>query len=322
MRRRPLLPIALASLASAAGAQSLPTDPGLAEAVRAFAALGDDTACLIEATSPRGQLRVAHREDAPLFVGSCIKTFILAAWLQEVEAGRLSLDERLAVDDGARSPVSPVLGELTGTASARTVLEAMIAHSDNTATDIAIRRVGAARVREVIAKAGLAQTRIPESTRVMIATLLGEPPGQDMAWPAISAALDNMSGRTLRPVVNPYQTMVSTGRDLVAWYEAALRGRYFTTAASLAEFKRIQSMATAMPQLAPTDVMAYGKGGSISWNGQQALAVGGQMVAGPVRATFYFAINWAGDDDSMAPMAQRVVALSKAAMARVPVALA
>lgn len=321
MRRRPLLPLALASLASAAAAQSLPTDPGLAEAVRAFAALGDDTACLIEATSPRGQMRAAHREDAPLFVGSCIKTFILAAWLQEVEAGRLSLDERLAVDDGARAPVSPVLSDLNGTASARMVLEAMIAHSDNTATDIAIRRVGAARVREVIAKAGLAQTRIPDSTRVMIATLLGEPPGRDMAWPAISAALDNMSGRTLRPMVNPHQTMVSTSRDLVAWYEAALRGRYFTTAASLAEFKRIQAMATAMPQLAPADVIAYGKGGSITWNGQQALAVGGQMVAGPVRATFCFAINWNGDEATMAPMTQRVVAAARAAMARVPAAL-
>jgi beta-lactamase class A len=109
-----------------------------------------------EATAP---WRVTSEPDAELFVGSCFKTFVLAAYLQEVEAGRLDELEQLAVDDSVRSLVSPVLQNLTGTTQARSVLEAMIAHSDNTATDVAMKRVTPARVRQFISDAGLTKAR-------------------------------------------------------------------------------------------------------------------------------------------------------------------
>ena len=57
---------------------------------------------------------------------------MLATYLQEVEAGRLSIDEQLAIDDNVRSTGGAVFEHLTGTTQARIVLEAMIAHSDNT----------------------------------------------------------------------------------------------------------------------------------------------------------------------------------------------
>ena len=52
-----------------------------------------------------------------------------------------------------------VFDHLSGTASACTVLEAMIAHSDNTATDAAMRRVGVDNVRAFLLKAKLTTLR-------------------------------------------------------------------------------------------------------------------------------------------------------------------
>ena len=118
--------------------------------------------------------------DAELFVGSCFKTFVLAAYLQEVEAGRLDESEQLAVDDSVRSLVSPVLQNLTGTTQARCALEAMIAHSDNTATDVAMKRVTPARVRQFISDAGLTKARIPDSTRRIFSYIAGAPQGEDL----------------------------------------------------------------------------------------------------------------------------------------------
>jgi len=100
-----------------------------------------------------------------LFVASAIKTFILCQYLRDVEAGRLSEDEQLPVNDSVRHSDSVVLLDLTGTTPARSILEAMITHSDNTATDIALLRVGPNRVRSFIAAARLGATLIPDSTR-------------------------------------------------------------------------------------------------------------------------------------------------------------
>ena len=136
----------------------------------------------IDIDAPGNVWRVEHAADAPLFCGSCFKTFVLATYLQEVEADRLSLSEQLAIDDAIRSTGGNVFDHLTGTAPARIVLEAMIAHSDNTATDVAMRRVGADKVRAFIDRAGLKGARIPDSTRRYFSYVAGYPPGVDMGW--------------------------------------------------------------------------------------------------------------------------------------------
>ena len=109
-------------------------------AVGSFANLPVTTSCFIATDHPT-PWTVGHA-GARLFVGSAVKTFILAAYLRDVESGRLTLDQQLAINDDVRSPSSPVFMKLTGTTEARSVLEAMIAHSDNTATDAALKAVG------------------------------------------------------------------------------------------------------------------------------------------------------------------------------------
>lgn len=300
MRRRHLsAALAAATIAPAALAQTMVNDTSLNVAAFALTTLPDEAALLFDAEGPKGRIRIAHRETAPIFVGSAVKTFILAAYLLAVEQGRLTLTEQLPVNDDVRSPVSPVLGNLTGTAPAVVALEAMITHSDNTATDMALRRVGPDVVRSLIAARGLTGTRIPDSTRIMVSALAGAPPGTDLGWAGIQALENGAPMPSPRPPMNDVSTMVSTGHDLVAWYDYVLSGQLFAKPETLATFKRIHAMATAMPEIAPPNVIAYGKGGSITWVDSQALAVAGQMVAGPVRATFFYGVNWKGADATM-----------------------
>ena len=212
------------------------------------------------------------------FVGSAIKTFILARYLRDVEESKRTLAEQLAVSDTARTLNSPVFLNLNGTTTATSVLEAMITHSDNTATDIAMAAVGADRVRALIAEAGLRQTQIPDSTRKMFCYLAGLAAGQDAGWPKVKDLVEHPPNP--RPALNDVMTMASTAEDMVSWYRQSLRSGYFKTRAMTDEFARIQAMATALPQVVPPYIVAYGKGGSIDWQNFHCLSLPGDMVVG------------------------------------------
>ena len=248
-----------------------------------------------QATTP---WRVTSEPDAELFVGSCFKTFVLTAYLQEVEAGRLDESEQLAVDDSVRSLVSPVLQNLTGTTQARSALEAMIAHSDNTATDIALKRVTPARVRKFIADAGLKKARIPDSTRRFFSYVAGAPQGEDIGWKGMQAVVDDDKPDTAkyRPALNDVETMAVPASEFVAYYKRALTGSYFQKPETLTEFKRVQAMADAIALVVPADTVAYMKGGSIDWNGFHCLAVAGQMIVRDTPVTYALTYNWSDSD--------------------------
>lgn len=238
-----------------------------------------------------------------LFVASAIKTFILAQYLRDVDSGELSLDEQLPVDDSVRTDGSPVLVKLTGTTTARSVLEAMIIHSDNTATDIALRRLGADRVRSLIIGQGLRATQIPESTRLFFSYNMGAPLGVDVGWVGVQEAL--ASGRALGPPRQPLNdqvTLASSADDLVGYYKRALAGRLFDKPTTLSEFKRILLTNTFFPE----DTAGYGKGGSGDWVADHvdvadfhALSYAGQMVVGTTPVTFCFVVNWRSVEPSM-----------------------
>ena len=244
-------------------------------------------------------MRDAHDDKAPLFVGSAIKTFILTTYLREVEAGRLSLDEQLPIDDGIRSLVSPVFANLTGTASARTALEAMITHSDNTATDVALRRVGVDKVRAFIASTGLETIAVPNSTRRLFSYIGGAAEGVDVGWAGMKKIMADQLFGTPRSPLNPVETMQGSAADFVTYYRRALRGNYLKEVASLTEFRRIQAMADLIAAVVPPGIAAYAKGGSIDWQDFHAFCGTGQMVVGDQRVTFCFTLNWQGPDSSV-----------------------
>jgi beta-lactamase class A len=268
---------------------------GLDTALRRFLALPGTKSYLIHVGQGGTLRRIAHQPGLFLFTASAYKTFVLGQYLRDVEAGRLSEDEQLAIDDNVRDPSSPVFLELAGTTTARSVLEAMIAHSDNTATDIATEKVGADRVRALVAEAGLSSIRIPESTRRFRSYILGAPAGVDLGWPGVLRPPG-----PLRSPLNDVITLAGSARDFVSWYEQALRGSFFAKRETLIEFKRIQAMSVQIAQAVPPDTPAYAKGGELPWPGLSTKSFAGQIVVGgdgrtPV--TFCFIVNWKPPSD-------------------------
>jgi len=300
---------AAAALSACAPGASRRTAPA-ASAARAqaalahFAALPGSASALVEA-GDGSRLRLEHRPDELLFVGSAIKTFVLAAFLREVEAGRLSEDAPMTVDDGVRTPGSPVLLGLSGTLPARSVLEAMITHSDNIATDLALAAATPAQVRALIEEAGLAHARIPDSTRRFFSWIAGADRGVDLGWAGMQRMDDGWTPGPPREALNDEQTLAGTASEFVRWYRDALAGRYFARPETLREFRRIQAMADALALVVPGGLAAWGKGGSIDWREFHCFCLPGQMVVREVPVTFCFTINWRGPDDGVAPMFER-----------------
>jgi beta-lactamase class A len=234
---------------------------------------------------------IAYLPNLFLFVASAIKTFVLGQYLRDAEAGRLSEEEQLPIDDNVRTLISPVFIKLAGTTTARSVLEAMITQSDNMATDAAMLKVGADRVRALVALAGLRSTLIPDSTRRFFSYIFGAPAGVDLGWPGV----EHPPG-PFRPPLNTVETLASTANDMVSWYEQALQGAFFTKPETLTTFKLIQAMGDAIV-VVPPDTAAYTKGGSFDFNDFNCLCVAGQMVVGgQTPVTFCFTVNWHGRD--------------------------
>jgi beta-lactamase class A len=239
-----------------------------------------------------------------LFVASTVKTFILCQYLRDVEAGRLSEDEQLSVDDSVRHSSSPVFLNLTGTTPARSILEAMITHSDNTATDIALLHVGPDRGRSFIAAAGLRATLIPDSTRRFDSYIWGAPLGVDIGWAGVQQVLASQQPLgPPRPALNDQITLASSANDMISYYKRALAGKFFTEPTTLAEFKRIHLTNAFFPD----DTIGYAKGGSVTafaegfsvpdfFNLFHTLAVAGQMIVNAMPVTFCFVVNWMSED--------------------------
>jgi beta-lactamase class A len=130
-----------------------------------------------------------------MFVGSAVKSFILAEYLQQFGVPRHQLS---VIDDNIRSISGSVFGfegsdpevNLEGTTLTRNVLEAMISHSDNTATDSILADVGADKVRDLIADVGLSSVKIPDSTRRLFA-YLASGRNVDVDWETLKEYVNN-----------------------------------------------------------------------------------------------------------------------------------
>ncbi len=246
--------------------------------------------------------------DQAVFVGSAVKTFMLAEYLRS----GLSESSLALIDDSIRSISSTVFGDetlagqpypdlvLQGQTLVRNVLEAMISHSDNTATDSILAAVGADRVRELIEEVGLSSVQIPESTRRLF-TYLASGENKNVDWDTLKSLVENPPNP--QDAINGVQSMMASAADMVRWYQTALQDSSFFTPAALAEFKRISAMADALHLIVPENLASYGKGGSITWNDFGCITVSGQMempTTDPGRPwvplTFSFNINWGSDD--------------------------
>jgi beta-lactamase class A len=259
--------------------------------------------------------------EGRLFCASSFKAFVLCEILRQLDApdvGRQLATKQLALDDSVWSVSSPVFNPplLAGSVSLRTTLEAMISHSDNTATDMALNLAGADQVRNLIANIGLTDTFIPDGTRDFFGYVFGAPNWQTITWDEIVALLDS-DPPLVHPIVNDTQTMVSTPNDFVSFYSRALQGEFFQYPETLREFRTILTTADTIARVIPIGVSAFLKAGSVDAQPYHALCVaGGMFFAG---RWIYFAtmINWEKDAETDPETVGAFAAVAQEALAKI-----
>jgi beta-lactamase class A len=240
------------------------------------------------------ELLIESNASERMFVGSAIKTFALCEALRQADSPdvvtkittrQLVLDESVwNADSQSFDPPN-----LTGKVTERTALEAMICHSDNTATDMTFKLLGPERIRRFIADAGLNQTRIPDSTRIFFGYILGAKDYKHFTWKDLISS----NGVFVKPPLNDVETLASSADDFVSYYSRALQGGFFKHRETLNEFREILAMGDAIWLLpVPLGVSAFVKGGSIDTPGFHAVCVPGGMLFDDRWVYFAMTINW------------------------------
>jgi beta-lactamase class A len=295
-RRTFLMMAATGAAAPIFAAASPQGTPNALKILALFNALPGDKAVKILAPAAAGkpEFRVEMNTAKRMFVGSAIKTFILAETLRQADSPnivRALTSQKLMLDASVWSVDSATFNppNLIGSVSVRTALEAMIMHSDNTGTDMSLKHAGPDNVRSFIASAGLRSTEIPESTRVFFAYLLGAKNYKTFTWDELAAA----SGGTVNSPMNRVETLASSADDFISYYSRALQGEFFKNKETTAEFRRILSLGDAIWLVPlPLGGTAFCKGGSIDVPGYHALCAPGGMLFGDRWVYFAFIHNW------------------------------
>ncbi|MFT4041151.1 MAG: serine hydrolase, partial [Thermomicrobiales bacterium] len=200
----------------------------------------------------------------------------------------------LPLNDSVFTPGSTVFNppRLSGEVSLRTTLEAMISHSDDTATDIVLKHAGAENVQALIDDLDLTQTRIPASGAQFIGYIMGLPDWQNTTWEQLEA--DQFPDP--QPILNDVITMASTAAELVEFYQRSLTGELFAHDFTLQTYRTILSWSDAIPQAFPLGCNGFGKGGQVSASGSYAMSFAGAMYV-PQRWIYVsFLLNWSESD--------------------------
>lgn len=119
--------------------------------------------------------RVAYDPHRRLLTASTFKSILLVSLLERIDAGDLSLDDRLMFTRAKRVAGSGVLKAMSSetefTIGDLAVL--MITISDNTASQMLFDVVGHARLQATIERLGMTGTRIPLSPQNMLLGIVG-----------------------------------------------------------------------------------------------------------------------------------------------------
>lgn len=122
--------------------------------------LNDGTEYSVYLAYPTKSEEVFIYNSKPMRSASMIKVFIMAAVMEKVNNGEINLDERIYLQSSDKVGGAGILaGYASGTElTLREVMELMITHSDNTATNMVIDRIGMAAINDYIQRQGYGDT--------------------------------------------------------------------------------------------------------------------------------------------------------------------
>jgi beta-lactamase class A len=157
--RIPLPRVAVLCLISAVTLLRAQDDPQLDAQLKVIAAAHHGQVAIYAHNLKTGQT-AALDPDEPVKTASTIKMGILLDAAEQVRGGKASLDEKLPLTKANQVEGSGILGQLTAPLSLtlRDVLHLMVVLSDNTATNVAIDRLGLDHINATLRAAGLKQT--------------------------------------------------------------------------------------------------------------------------------------------------------------------
>jgi beta-lactamase class A len=294
------VPLATTTTTRASQARITPDD-----VVQRFIPLPGEKAVHVFAPAATGksEFAVQLNSNKTLFVASAFKAFVLGEALRQADSHDVAetLEARtLALDSSVWSLGSPTFNppNLSGTVSERTALEAMITRSDNTATDMMLKLLGANNVRRFIASRDLRHTLIPDSTRSFAGYVFGAENYLTITWEEL---LKLVQEPPVEPFLNDVQTLASSANDLVSYYARALQGEFFQHRETLQEFRRILTLCDFIYLVPlPLGVSAYAKSGNADVSGFHARSMAGGMYFEGHWVYFAFILNWtaaAGQDE-------------------------
>ncbi len=122
--------------------------------------LNDGTEYAVYLAYPTKSNEVFIYNSKPMRSASMIKVFIMATVMDKAQRGELNLDESVTLMSSDKVGGAGILaGYASGTEfTLREVVELMITHSDNTATNIVIDRVGMSAINDYIQRNGYGDT--------------------------------------------------------------------------------------------------------------------------------------------------------------------
>ena len=113
--------------------------------------------------------------DVVFPTASVFKVPVIVEFYRRVERGRISLDEQILLKESDKVPGSGILKELSEglPVSYRDLLSLMMIVSDNTATDLVVKKVGFDNINSTMDAFGLKETRVNKYCREILFDLVG-----------------------------------------------------------------------------------------------------------------------------------------------------
>lgn len=238
-----------------------------------------------------GQLGVAVRHlpsgeqwsvngDTLFPLASVFKVPLLVEVMAQVGEGRYSLETRLTLEDGVRSPGSGVLRELqSGLAlTVRDLATLAIIISDNTATDMLMGLVGGRRgaINRRLRQYGIGGISVPEDCRGLLLMCAGFSP-DDRSPERLAEVTERLrreeydwDSPAFRP--DPAVNNVASPRGLAGLFTALQEGTILDAdgCRTVLDICRRQQLNQRIPALLPTGTRVAHKTGTIGWTRNDA----------------------------------------------------
>jgi beta-lactamase class A len=240
-----------------------------------------------------GSFEYARNPTTRLVIASTFKVFVAVAALQLVDQGKAALDEMLPVDASVWVPGSTAFTPaLRGKVPLRVAIQEMIAYSDNTATDMVMKRVGAQRIRAMIANAGLKSVQIPDSIRAFFSYLAGLPRGVNASYEQLYGLKPPPKNLHPRPPANDVVTVKGAMGEIAGFYKRALAGEFFQKAETLIEFQAAMNQGKLIELSAPLGSQIFTKAGSFENDGHNGVVVAGSAQTLDKHLYYAIGVNW------------------------------